>query len=112
MLACGAASEDRLKIVGQKTWGGFRGTPSITSNQVRLHVQVGNVGIVGRSSTVCLVMRDHIVPDTAMSTAVLVGRDSWSHFPLRKYRDVNETETVVTFLVNESAPTDDQGFIK
>ena len=45
-----------------------------------------------------------------MSTAVLLGRDSWSHFPVRKYRDVSKTETVATFLENENAPPVDQHF--
>ena len=45
-----------------------------------------------------------------MSTAVLLGRDSWSHFPVRKYRDVSKTETIATFLENENAPPVDQHF--
>ena len=38
MLACGAASEDGLTIVDQKTWGGFNGVPLITSSRVRLNI--------------------------------------------------------------------------
>ena len=38
-----------------------------------------------------------IVPDRVMSYDLLLGRDSWDHFPLRKYRYTNEDETVVTF---------------
>ena len=110
MLACGAASEDGLKSLGQKIWGGFHGTSLITSSQVRLNVQLGNVGRLGWSSTVCLVVHANIVPDSAISTVVLLGRNRWSHFPARKYRDVNEAETVVAFLANESAPPDDLRF--
>ena len=110
MLACGAASEDGLTTVDQETWGGFHGTSLVTSSHVRLNVQLGNTGTVGRSSTVCLTVHAHIVPDTAMSTRVLLGRNSWSQFPVRTYRDVSETETVVAFIANESARTDDQRF--
>ena len=39
----------------------------------------------------------YVVPDKAMTVDVLLGRDSWSHFPMRKYRDASETTTVVTF---------------
>ena len=85
MLACRAASEDGLSRVEEKHWGGCRGTPLITSRHVLLNVHLGNVGSISRSSTVCLVVNAHIVPETAMSTAVLLGRDSWSHFPVRKY---------------------------
>ena len=52
MLACGAASEDGLSRVEEKSWGGFRGTPLITSRHVRLNAHVGNVGSISRSSTV------------------------------------------------------------
>ena len=87
MLACGAASEDGLTIVDQKTWGGFNGVPLITSSRVRLNIYLGNSGkhLVpsAKPQTVCLVVYAHLVPDTAMSTAVLLGRDSWSHFPVR-----------------------------
>ena len=40
----------------------------------------------------------------------LLGRDSWSHFPVRKYRDVSRTETIATFLEHENAPPIDQRF--
>ena len=84
--------------VEEKSWGGFHGTPLITSRHVRLNVHRGNIGSISRSSTVCLVVNARIVLDTAMSTAVLLGRDSWSPFPVRKYRDVSKTETVATSL--------------
>ena len=94
----------------REIWGGFHGTPLITSRHVRLNVQRGNIGSICRSSTVCLVVNAHIVPDTAMSTAALLGRDSWSYFPVRQYRDVSKTETVGTFLENENAQPVDQHF--
>ena len=88
MLACGAASEDGLTYVAQKTWGGFHGVPLVTSSHVRLNINLGNSGKNGRQPTqprtVCMVVHAHVVPNTAMSTAILPGRDSWSHFPVRK----------------------------
>ena len=74
MLACGAASLDGLTKIKPKTWGGFHGIPLVTSNRVRLNVQLGNCeskfrGVV-RSPTVCLVVHAYIVPDKAMSTSI------------------------------------------
>ena len=94
----------------REIWGGFHGTPLITSRHVRLNVQRGNIGSICRSSTVCLVVNAHIVPDIAMTTAVLLGRDSWSHIPVRKCRDVSKTKTVAAFLENENAPPVDHNF--
>ena len=37
-----------------------------------------------------------------MTHAVLLGRDSWAEFPTRKYVDISEKETLVTFTVSES----------
>ena len=101
MLACGSGSDDGRTEVAPKTWGGFHGVPSITSSYVRLNIQLENIkktdqGSV-RSPTVCLVVFAYVVPDKAMTVDVLLGRDSWSHFPMRKYRDASETTTVVTF---------------
>ena len=45
-----------------------------------------------------MVVHAHVVPDTAMSTALLLGRDSWSQFPVRTYRDISDTETILTFV--------------
>ena len=70
MVAGGAASDDGLKAFGQTTRGGFHGAPLISCSQVRLNVRLGNGGRLGRSSTVCLVVHAHIVPDSAMSTAL------------------------------------------
>ena len=43
----------------------------------------------------------HIVPDRVMSYDLLMGRDSRDHFPVRKYRDINEDEAVVTFTAQD-----------
>ena len=76
--------------------------PLVTSSHVRLNIHLGTGRKTGRQptppSTVCMVVHAHVVPDTAMSTALLLGRDSWSHFPIRKYRDVSDTETILTFF--------------
>ena len=76
---------------------------------VRLNIHFSDSMRVGsvleNCPTVCLVVYAHVVPDTAMSTAVLLGRDSWSKFPVRKYRDVSETETVVTFVEPDEVST-------
>ncbi len=100
MLACGAAFPDGLTEIEPKTWGGFHGIPLTTSNYVRLNVQLGNTEKNSRG-TVRLVVHAYIVPDKAMQMPVLLGRDSWSFFPVRKYRDLNSTQTLVTFVGTE-----------
>ena len=77
-----------VNTVAQKTWAGFHGVPLVTSSRVRLDIHLASSGKHGRQPTppsnVCMVAHAHVVLDTAMSTAILLGRDSWSHFPLRK----------------------------
>ena len=46
-------------------------------------------------------MWPHIVPDRVMSYDVLLERDSWDHIPVRKYRNTNKDETVVTFTAQD-----------
>ena len=76
--------------------------PLVTSSHVRLNIHQRNCGKIGRQptppSSVCMVVNAHVVPDTAMSTAILLGRESWSHFPVRKYRDISNTDTILTFV--------------
>ena len=36
-----------------------------------------------------------------MSYDSLLGRDSWDHFPVRKYRDTHEDEMSVTFTAQD-----------
>ena len=38
--------------------------------------------------------------EKAITVDVLLGRDSRSHFPIGKYRDVSETTTIVTFVAS------------
>lgn len=55
----------------------------------------------------------HVVPGEAMSHAVLLGLDNWSHVPVRKYRDVGETETMVTVAGQvDQSDKSDQAFSK
>lgn len=103
MLACGAASTDGIRSGPALQWGGFNGVPLETSRSVRLNVHMGQGGVVTSSDpapsvAACLAVYAHVVPDGAMAYAVLLGRDSWRHFPERKYEDVSETETVVTLV--------------
>ena len=43
----------------------------------------------------------HIVPDRVMSYDLLLGRDRWDHFPVRKYRKTDKDETVVAFTAQD-----------
>lgn len=42
--------------------------------------------------------------DDVMTHAVLLCLDSWSHFPVRKYRDVRATEKCAYLLVTTEVP--------
>ena len=94
LLACGFGWGDGRTEIAPKTWGVFHGVPLITSSYVLLNIHMETIkktdqGSV-RSPTVCLVVFGHVVRDEAMKVDALLGRDSWSHFPIRKYRDVRE----------------------
>ena len=48
-----------------------------------------------------------------MSYDLLLRRDSWDYFPVRKYGDTNEDETVFTFTAqNEGSAAGDHRFKK
>lgn len=49
--------------------------------------------------TADLAVYAYIVPDADMTHAVLLGHDSVSYFPVRKYRNVSDT--MVTFVGND-----------
>ena len=105
MLGSGAASSDGEVPTQSRRWGGFHGKPLTTSSSVRLNVLLGRKGTISCESSedtpVRTVVWAHIVPDRVMSYDLLLGRDSWDHFPVRKYRDTNEEETVVTFTAQD-----------
>ena len=101
MLGSGAVSSVGEVPTQSRRWGGFHGKPLTTSSSVRLNVLRGKKGTISCESSedtpVRTVVWAHIVPDRVMSYDLLLGRDSWDHFPVTKYRDTNEDETVVTF---------------
>ena len=105
MLGSGAASSDGEVPTQSRRWGGFHGKLLTTSSSVRLNVLLGRKGTISCESSedapVRTVVWAHIVPDRVMSYDLLLGRDSWDHFPVRKYRDTNEEETVVTFTAQD-----------
>lgn len=70
MLGLGAASKNALAGYRNGKGGGKGGmTPSEK-----------------RVPTVCLAVYAHVVPDDAMTHAVLLGRDGWADFSLQKVR--------------------------
>ena len=66
----------------------------------------GEGGIVSRGATVCLAVNAHVVRDDAMTHAILLGCDGCVDFPIRKYVDINENETVLTFTAREQRNAD------
>ena len=56
----------------------------------------------GRAPTVCLAVHAHVVPDEAMTPAVLLGRNGWADLPVRAYVDIIASQTVVTFTDRDS----------
>ena len=101
MLACGSASQNGWSETPERKWGGFHGIPLITSSRVGLNVQMGG----GRGNRLGWGTRvDGLLGGAwARSTRrrhdarLLLGRDGWADFPIRKYVDINENETVLTF---------------
>ena len=110
MLGSGAALSDGEVPTQSRRWGGFHGKPLTTSTSVRLRVLLGRKGIICGESTedtpVQTVVWAQIIPDRVMSYDLLLGRDSWDHFPVRKYRDTNEDETVVAFTAQDEGSVD------
>ena len=105
ILGSGAASSDGEVPTQSRRWSGFHGKPLTISTSVRLNVLLERKGTFSRESSedtpVRTVVWAHIVLDKVMSYDLLLGRDSWDHFPVRKYRDTNEDETVVTFTAQD-----------
>ena len=63
------------------------------------------IGIISCESSedtsVRTVVWAHVVPDRVMSYDLLLGRDSWVHFPVKKYIDTSEDKMVVTFTAQD-----------
>ena len=117
MLGSGAASSDKGVRRQSRRWDGFHGKPLTTSSSVRLSVLLGRKGTVSCESSedtpVRIVVWGHIVPDRVISYDLLLGRDSWDYFPVRKYRDTDEDETVVTCTAqNDGSAAGDHRFKK
>ena len=78
----------------------LRNSPT-TSTSVQLNVHLGRKGTISCESSedtsVRTVVWAQIVPDRVRSYDLPLGRDSWDHFSVRKYKDTNEEETIVTF---------------
>ena len=109
MIACGAASCDGLATASRRKGGGFHGVPLVTSSRVGLNVQMGGDRGVEpgdcHGSTVCLAVHAHVVLNEAITPAALLGLDNWAEFPVQKYVDISEWETVVTFKGRDSDAT-------
>ena len=109
-LGCAAASNNGLQEIPERKWGGIHGIPLITSSRVRLNIQMGGEGGIpsggSRAPAVGLAVHAHMVPDDALTHAVLLGRDSWADFPTRTFEDVSNTKTAVTFSVREGGAAD------
>ena len=107
MLGCGAASNDGLKETPERKWGGIHAIP-LQQGTVE-HSVGGGGGITSgcsRAPTVCSAVHAHVVPEDAMTHAVLLGRRSWADFPTRTYEDASNTKTAVTFSVREGGVAD------
>ena len=105
MLGSGAASLDGEVPTQSQRWDGFHGKPLTISTSMRLSVLLGRKGTIGcepnEDTPVLTVIWAHIVPDRVMSYDLLLWRDSWDRFPVRKYRETHENETVVTFTAQD-----------
>ena len=55
----------------------------------------------GRAPKLFLALHAHVVPDNAMTHAMLLGPDGWADFPIRKYVDISKNETVSTSTARE-----------
>ena len=81
-------------------WVGVHDIPLIASSRVRSNIQmVGEGGIVSaadRAKKACLAVHADVATDDATTHAILLGRDGWVYFPIRKYVYINEERTIVS----------------
>ena len=105
ILGSSAATSDGKVPTQSQRWGGFHGKPLTTSTNVRLNVLLGRKGTISRESSEDTPVRTavwaHIVPGRVRSYDLLLGRESWDQFPVRKYRDTDEDEMGVTFIAQD-----------
>ena len=82
LQTAGAGTPSSERVSTPRSWGGFgTSAPLRTSRSIRLSVQF----LRGDRSTASLAVWAYIVPESAMSHAVLLGRDSWMRFNSRRY---------------------------
>lgn len=108
MIGCGTMSVDGSSTTDRKRGVDFTGCSWLTLTAfvgISRYVGVKRApGIVG-SPTACLPIYAHVVPDNERVHSVLLIRDSWSHFPVRTFWDVNDTETMDTSVGREGGST-------
>ena len=104
-LGSGAASSDGQAPLQSRRWCGFHEKSPTTGVKVQLNVFLGRKRALrcesSEDTSVQTVVWAHIVPDNIRSYDLLLERDSWDHFPVRKYKETNEDETVVTFTAQD-----------
>lgn len=61
------------------------------------------------TKNICVAVYSNIVADAAVSHSLLLRRDSWVIFPLQKYQDVSDTETIIP-LKNEASKRDNDKY--
>ena len=105
MLGSGAASSDGQAHMQPPKRDGFHGKPPTTGTKVQLNVFLGRKrprsSESSEDTSVQTVVWAHIVADRVRSYDLLLERDSWDHFPVRKYKETTEDETAVTFTAQD-----------
>ena len=83
MVALGAADASCVRSTTPRTWSGFGSRQLLSTNQqARMTVQFHHNGTTAASLAVWM----YIVPNKTMRCPLLLGRDSWMHFPSRSYQ--------------------------
>ena len=105
MLVSGAVSSDSQAPMQSRRWGGFHEKPPTTGTKVQRNVFLGRKRAISCESSehtsVQAAVWAHIVPYSIRSYDLLMERDSWDHFPVRRYKETNEDETAVTFTAQD-----------
>ena len=83
MVALGAADASCVRPTTPRTWSGFGSRQLLSTNQqARMTVQFHHNG----TSSASLAVWMYIVPNKTMRCPLLLGRDSWMHFPSHSYQ--------------------------
>ena len=103
MVATGAADESYVRSTPPRSWSGFGSQePLNTNRQARLTVQFNHNSTPSASLVVRLWI--YIVPNKAIQSPLLLGRDSWMRFHFRSYQTLAPTSDG-TFSVNSPCHT-------